>query len=128
MQGFILCIGLIGAALMLQGCDNNQALVKNSTDVKNAIAATVAADCLKTVKAACDAVVGEKSAPDLKKVAVEGKAICAGYGVGTLWANPTKFSACEAKLAPLKTPKGTAAFVGAWKKRLQSCSHNSHMP
>jgi len=126
MQRFTLAIGVIGAALMLQGCNKSTAgIEKTAYDAYNT-------DCLPTITAACDAVVGEASAPEVKKLADDGKKVCDGFGTGTIMANPTKYSACEAKLAHYQEAIGghsymtdangitTASLVGKWERACNS--------
>jgi len=133
MQRFILAIGLIGAALMLQGCskeENGKNDAATAAAIKKAVYEKGNADCRTEVKFVCDAVVGEASAAEIKKLADGGKIVCDGYGVGKLWANPTKYSACKAKLAHYQEAIGghgymtdaknwalqTASLVGDWER------------
>jgi len=123
MQRFILAIGLIGAALVLQGCGGKTAA---------AVKATTTMDCLAAISTTCDAVVAEASAADVKRLADDGKKVCDGYGNGTIFANPVKYSACEVKLAQYQVAIGgtswttdangltTAQLMGAWQRKCNS--------
>lgn len=73
-----------------------------------------------------------RSAPEVKKLADDGKKFCDGFGKGAIIPNPTKYSACEAKLADYQEAIGghsyvtdangmnTASLLGDWERNCNS--------